>query len=145
MYILNIKPRWFLSAHSAGFPVMPDPGPHLVGSTVAMRPRGRHTPSTPLHAAVQPVLFPGERPAGQSVPPHEAFHAITRNTPFYTDREWLRKCLPRLGRAQSPPSYSGLLPRCHRMNGRPGTARRRLLLVLRDSVLADGQGLPCRK
>src|SRR6266851_4901337 len=145
MYILNIKPRWFLSAHSAGFPVMPDPEPHQVGSTVAMRRRGRYTPSTPLHAAVQPMLFPGEQLAGQSVPPHEAFHAITRNTPFYTDREWLRKYLPRLARAQSPPSCSGWPPQCHRRNDRPGTARRRLLLVLRDSVLTGGQGLPCRK
>src|SRR6266849_9550017 len=108
MYILNIKPRWFLSAHSAGFPVMPDPEPHQVGSTVAMRPRGRYTPSTPLHAAVQSVLFPGERPAGQSVPPHEAFHAISRNTPFCTYREWLKKCFLRLGRARWLPLYSGL-------------------------------------
>src|SRR5437899_1588262 len=104
---LNIKQRWFLSAHSDGLPVMRDPGPHQVGSTVAMRPRGRLTPSTPWHAAVQPVLFRGEQLAGQAVPPHEAFHAITRNTPFYTYREWLRKCLLRLGRAQWPPSRSG--------------------------------------
>src|SRR5947209_19516449 len=27
-YILNIKQQWFLSAHLAGFLVMPDPGPH---------------------------------------------------------------------------------------------------------------------
>src|SRR6266849_4359176 len=72
-YSLNIRQRWFLSAHSAGLPVMPDPGPHQVGSTVAMRPRGKYTPSTPWHAAVQPVLFRGEQLAGQAVPPHEAF------------------------------------------------------------------------
>src|SRR6266516_2286047 len=86
MYILNIKQRWFLSAHSDGLPVMRDPGPHQVGSTVAMRPRGRYTPSTSLHAAIQPVLFPGEQLAGRSVPPHGAFHARARNTPFYTYR-----------------------------------------------------------
>src|SRR6266480_6179185 len=86
MYILNIKQRWFLSAHSDGLPVMRDPGPHQVGSTVAMRPRGRYTPSTSLRVVVRQVLFPEAQLALQAAPPHGAFHAITTNRPFCTYR-----------------------------------------------------------
>src|SRR6266480_2036554 len=85
-YSLNIRQRRFLSAHSARLPVMPDPGPHQVGSTVAMRPRGKYTPSTSLRVVVQPVLFPEAQLALQAASPHGAFHAITTNRPFCTYR-----------------------------------------------------------
>src|SRR5438128_3281923 len=78
-YSLNIRQRWFLSAHSAGLPVMPDPGPHQVGSTVAMRPRGKYTPSTSLRVVVRQVLFPEVQLALQAAPPHGAFHATIKN------------------------------------------------------------------
>src|SRR6266571_6906081 len=83
---LNIRQRWFLFAHSDGFPVMPDPGPHQVGSTVAMRPRGRYTPSTSLRVVVRQVLFPEVQLALQAAPPHGAFHATIKNRPFCTYR-----------------------------------------------------------
>src|SRR5439155_20250688 len=85
-YSLNITQRRFLAAHSARLPVMPDPGPHQVGSTVAMRPRGKYTPSTSFRVGVQPVLFPEAQLALQAAPAHAAFHARARNTPFCTYR-----------------------------------------------------------
>src|SRR5260221_390210 len=142
---LNIRQRWFLSAHSDGLPVMLDPGLHQVDSTVARRPRGRYTPSTSLRVVVRPVLFPGVQLAQQAAPPRGAFHTIIKNRPFCTYRGWLKKCLLRLGRAQWPPLYSGWLPRCHQRNDKPEIVRMRLLLVLIDSVLTSEQEPPGRK
>src|SRR6266480_5285439 len=83
---LNIRQQWFLSAHLDGLPVLRDPEPHQVGSTVAMRLRGRYTPSTAWRVGDQPVLFPGVQLAGQSALLHGAFHARAKNRPFYTYR-----------------------------------------------------------